>query len=221
MKTENEKIKIIHENKNLIYKIASKYVGYYSMDDLVQVGVIGIIKAIDNYNDTSDAKFTTYAYKYILGEIIKYISNERMIKVSPEILKIYKSYEKANEVLTAHLGRVPSFIEICDFLGIEPAIVSDAIEKCEFSVSLESTLNDEDYTLEKVIGSDTTRQIDELVDLKSALEKLPETERKIIELRYFRDYTQTQTAEILGWNQVQVSRYEKHILKKMKTNITA
>lgn len=221
MKTEREKIKIIKENQNLIYKIASRYSGYYPMEDLFQEGVKGVIKAIENYREDSNTKFSTYAYDYILGEIIRFINNDRTIKVSPDLLKIYKSYEKSKDCITNRLGKTPSFYEVCSFMGINPALVADAIQKCEFSVSLDGIINDEDFTLEKVVGTDNRESIDSRLDLQSELDKLSERDRKIIELRYYRDYTQSETAKILGINQVQVSRYEGQILKKIKTNIAA
>ncbi len=221
MITENEKIKIIHEHKNLIYKIASKYSNYYSMEDLFQVGVIGIIKAIDNYDRSQSAKFSTYAFKYILGEIIKFISSDRNIKVSTDILKIYKCYEKSKDCLTNKLNRTPSFYEICSFMGMEPYIVKDAIEKAEYDLSLDGVIGSDEFALEKVIGTDLRESIDQRIDLNRELDKLSEEERKIIELRYYQDYTQSETAEYLGWNQVQVSRYENKILKKIKSNIAA
>ncbi len=213
--------KIIYKNKNLIYKIASRYSNYYSMEDLFQVGVIGIIKAYNNYNKESNAEFTTYAYKYILGEIVKYISNDRLMKVNPEIIKIYKCYEKTKDCLTNKLGRNPSFEEICEFMGMDGSTVLYAIEKSEFAVSMDSVLGEDGFTLESVLGSDNTVQIDNKIDLQDELNKLPEDERKIIELRYYKDYTQSETAEELGISQVQVSRYENKILKKIKTNIAA
>ena len=221
MKTELEKIKIIKDNQNLIYKLASKYSKYYPIEDLFQEGVKGVIKAIENYKEDSNTKFSTYAYDYILGEIVRFINSDRTMKVSPELLKIYKSYEKSKDYLTGDLGRIPTFYEICTFMELDPLIVSDAIEKSEFSLSLDGVMNDDNFTLEKVIGKDSRERIDDLIDLRTELERLTEEERKIIELRYFRDYTQSETAEILGINQVQVSRNESKILKRIKTNIAA
>lgn len=221
MINENEKLKLVHEHKNLIYKIASKYSKYYPMEDLFQVGVIGVIKAIDNYDKSKDAKFSTYAFKYILGEIIKFVSHDRTIKVSSDLMKIYKSYEKSRDYLISSLGKVPSFLEVCNFMGVDSSIVKDAIETCEYSLSLDAVIGEDEFTLENVIGSDSREQIDNNLDLQGELDKLTDDERKLIELRYFRDYTQSETANYLGWNQVQVSRYESKILKKMKTNIVA
>lgn len=219
--SENEKIKIIHEHKNLIYKIASKYKGVYQIEDLFQVGVIGIMKAIDNYKENKEVKFSTYAFKYILGEIIKFIGTDRTIKVSPDVMKIYKCYEKTKDCLTSKLGRNPSFNEISTFMGIDSNVLMDTLEKCEFSLSLDGIIGNDEFTLESVIGRDLREDIDKIIDLKDELERLTEDERKLIELRYFQDYTQSETAKYLGWNQVQVSRYESKILKKMKNNIAA
>ena len=217
---EEEKINFIKENQNLIYKIALKYSKYYPLEDLFQVGVIGVIKALDNYQDNNKSKFSTYAYKYILGEIIKFINNDRNIKVSPDTLSLYKSYEKTKDFLTTKLGKIPTFNEISAFMEINPQVLSDAIEKCEFTVSLDNELT-EDFSLETVTGTDNREEIDNLLDLKRELEKLSEIDSKIIELRYFKGYTQSETAEYLETNQVLVSRYESRILKKMKKNIAA
>ena len=212
---------IIYKNKNLIYKIASKYSAYYSMEDLFQVGVIGIINAYKNYDNKKEAEFTTYAYKYILGEIVKFVSNDRTMKVNSEILKIYKCYEKSKDYLTNKLSRTPSFEEVCKFMGMDESVVKEAIEKSSFTVSLDANLGEDNFTLENTLGSDDRVAVDNIIDLQSELSRLPEQERKIIELRYYRDFTQSETAKILGYSQVQVSRFESKILKKIKTNIAA
>ena len=211
---------LIKQNSGLIYKIASKYSKYYPVEDLYQVGAIGIIKAYKNYKQNSDAKFTTYAHKYIFGEINEFIRNDRTMKVSSDILKIYKTYEKAKDFLTNKYNKIPTISEIGNFMGIEEQILVNAIQKSEFALSLDTVLGSEDYTLESVLGNDTRSEIDNLIDLKNELEKLSEQERRLIELRYYKDYTQSETAEYLGMSQVQVSRSEKLILKKMGKNIS-
>ena len=211
----------LNETKDMIYKIASKYNKYYSTEDLFQVGVIGLMKAKKNYKINSTTKFSTYAYNYILGEIIEFIKTDRTIKVSPYILKIYKAYEKSKDYLTSELGRNVSLEEISKFMNININVLSDAIIKSEFVLSTDSKLTDEDFTLEKVTGSDKRKEIDDLIDLKRELEKLSLEERKLIELRYFKDYTQSEVAKKLNMSQVQVSRNETKILKKMYTGISA
>ena len=212
---------LVKEHANLIYKIANKYSGYYNVEDLFQEGVKGLDKAMNNYDVSSTTKFSTYAFKYILGEIVTYIKSDRNIKVGSDTLKLYKAYEKTNEYLTNRLNRYPTLEEVCNFMGVNPSLVVDAINKCEFTISLESALNDEDFTLEQILGIDNTDKIDSLIDLKTELEHLTEEERKLIKLRYFEDYTQSETANYLNMTQVQVSRSEQKILKKIRTNIAA
>lgn len=212
---------LVKENAKLIYKIASKYSKYYNIEDLFQEGVKGLDKARKNYDPNSNTKFSTYAFKYILGEIVTYVKNDRNIKVGSDTLKLYQEYVKTYEYLTNKLNRYPSLEEVCSFLGVNPTLVVDAISKCEFTVSLETDLSEDNFTLEEVTGIDNTRKIDDLIDLKTELENLTPEERKLIELRYFGDYTQSETANYLNMSQVQVSRSEQKILKKIKTNIAA
>lgn len=209
---------LIIENKNFIYKIASKYSRYYNIEDLFQVGVIGFIKAYKNYKN-SGAKFTTYAHKYVLGEIIEFIKNDRTMKISDDYLKIYKSYEKVSDYLTNELNRIPTLEEISKFMNIDINLLNEVIIKSEFVISLDASLNEDNFTLENIVGCDKTQVIDNLIDLKNELSKLSKEERRLIELRYMKDYTQSETADILGISQVQVSRSESKVLKKIKTNI--
>ncbi len=213
--------KDLFETKDMIYKIASKYSRYYSIEDLFQVGVIGLMKAKKNYKSNEFTKFSTYAYNYIFGEIIEFIKNDRTIKVSSDVLKLYKAYEKSKDFLINEMGRNVSLEEVSKFMGVDENILSDAIIKSEFVLSTDSKLNDEDFSLEKVTGSDNRKKIDDLLDLKRELERLKEDERKLIELRYFKDYTQSEVAEEMNMSQVQVSRNETKILKKMYNGIAS
>lgn len=185
------------------------------------MGVIGLIKAKKNFKDNMNTKFSTYAYTYIMGEILEYIKNDRCIKVSSDTLKLYKSYEKSKEYLMSELGRNVSIEEVSKFMNIDVNILSDAIIKSEYVLSTDAKLNDEEFTLESVISTDNREKIDTLLDLKKELNKLKEEERKLILLRYFKDYTQSETADKLNMSQVQVSRSESKILKKMYNGFSA
>ena len=210
---------ILEENKNLIYKIASKYRNYYNIEDLFQVGCMGIIKAYKNYKSNSNAEFSSYAYKYIFGEIIEYIKNDRNVKVSTDMIKLYKAYEKTKEFLTLKLNKEPALHEIASFMNLDSDYLSNVINTCKFTVSLEASLNDEEFSLDKIIGNDNTEIVDKLLDLKEEISKLSEEEKKLIDLRYFKDYTQYETAKIMNMSQVKVSRNETLILKKIKSRI--
>lgn len=216
MITHNE----LMETKDMIYKICYKYSKYYSVEDLFQVGVIGLMKAKRNFNSNMNTKFTTYAYNYILGEIIEFIKNDRTIKVSSDTLKLYKAYEKSKDFLTNELGRNVTLEEVSKFMNVDINLLSDTIIKSEFVLSTDTKLSD-DFTLEQIAGKDTRKQIDDLIDLRDELKKLTNEERKLIELRYFKDYTQNETAEVLNMSQVQVSRNETKILKKMYSRIAS
>ena len=99
---------IILENEALIYKIINKYHNYFELDDLYQVAVVGLIKAYNNYHNNYDTKFTTYAFPYVLGEVIKYINTFKSIKVSKNMRTLYLKINKAKEILTQKLMKEPS-----------------------------------------------------------------------------------------------------------------
>lgn len=195
----------------LIYKIASKYNSYYSMDDLYQVGSIGIIKAYKNYDINSNTKFSTYAYKYVLGEIIDFIKSDRNIKVSEEYMTIYKRYNSIREKLTTKYNRDVSFSEICSFMDISEGDMLNIIETISFTLSsdeilYEGSCDDRDEVFNKIL-------------LESELENLNEFDRTIIDYRYYKDYTQSETAEVMGISQVKVSRSENLILQRLKNRV--
>ena len=210
---------VIEKNQNLIYKVATKYSKYYSIEDLFQVGIIGLIKAYKNYKEDLNAKFTTYAYPYIIGEIVDFVGRDRTIKVTPEQLKIYKAYEKSSEALSQKYNKIPSFKEVCDFMELPEDVVYTAILSSEFTLSLDRTVLDDTTTFYDFTGYSNTEQIDNAIDVKKEMESLSELDKQIIYCRYFRDYTQSETASCLGISQVQVSRYEKQALQNMRKNI--
>ncbi len=211
----NDILKLINENKNLIYKIAGKYSLYYDIEDLYQVGVIGIMKAYKNFNSNLNAKFSTYAYSYIVGEILEFIRNDRNIKVNKDTIKLYKSYQKALDFLTHKNSRIPSFYEVCKFLNIPEETVYNSLVSSEFTLSLDNEFNDNSNYYE-LIGEDNSEKLDNLICLRNEIAQLKDLDREIIKCRYYKDYTQSETASILGISQVQVSRYEKNILTRIK-----
>ncbi len=216
---------LIETNKKLIYSIAHNVANKYGkisiIEDLFQVGVISIIKAYDNYKETENTKFSTYAYMYILGSMLEYVNKDRNVKVSVDTLKLYNSYNKSKEFLTNKLNRIPTISEVSDFMGVDINTLMFTIQSVEYTLSLENKKDEEDLSIEERVGIDRSEIIDNLLDLKEELLRLPENERKLIELRYFQDLTQSETARYLNMTQVQVSRSETQILKKIKTGITA
>ncbi len=209
---------IIEENKKLIYKIASFYSNYSNIDDLFQVGCIGLINAYRNYKKEFNTKFSTYAYSYILGEITAYLRSDRLVKVISENAKIYKLYEKARDYLISYNGCEPTFSEIAHFMNIDEIELYNAISNNYPIESFDKEIG-EDLILQDVIGIDNREEIERDLDLKKELDKLTARERELIRYRYYNDYTQSETAELMGISQVQVSREESKILSRMKSKM--
>lgn len=205
---------MIKENSWLIYKIAKSYSEYYNMDDLFQVGSIGLLKAYKNYNIDSNVKFSTFAYKYVLGEIINYIKKDRNIIISDEYMSIYKKYEKIKFLLTTKYNREVSFSEICKFMEIDELKLLGVIESVMFTKSI-----DEEGLINYEFGYDNREDIFNKMLLENEIDALEPFDKSIINYRYYQGYTQSQTAEVLNTSQVKVSRREKLILQKMKHNI--
>ena len=203
---------VIIENKNLILKLASKYSRYYSIEDLYQVGIIGIIKAYDHYNKESNSKFSTYAYKYILGEMIDYIRKDRNIIVSEEYFKIYKKYLEVRRLLETKLNREVALKEISDFIGIGEEEIVRILEYVSFTKSIDKEISYEYYV-------DERENIDTKIYLETLLDSLDNFDRNLIDYRYYQGYTQLETADMLGVTQVKVSRQEKLILQRIKNSI--
>ena len=126
MDDENLKI-LIKENKKLICFIINKYTSYYEFDDLYQVSIIGIMKAYQNYRPEVGVKFTTYAYKYILSEILAFINNNRTIRISRDYQRLYRKILEARTLLTQKMMKEPSNYEISLFLEIDEALINEVM----------------------------------------------------------------------------------------------
>lgn len=212
---------LIVDNSKLIYSIISKYQSYYDKEDLYQIGVIGMIKAYKNYKKDSNTKFTTYAYTYILGEVLKYVNENKSFKLSKEYLVIYKKISEAKTILTQRLMKVPSNFELSVFLEIDEQVINH-IEMITREIDRLDRIINEDgknlILLDTIKDEKAETSVDSMM-LYEEINKLPSDERKLLKERYFLDKTQSETAKILGINQVQVSRNEQKILKKLKNNL--
>lgn len=203
--------RIIELHKKLIYKIASRFHDIPT-EDLFQVGIIGVIKAYNNYVPSPETKFTTYAYNYIFGEMYEFANSMRTIKLNKNILKTYKKIEEAKRHLSQVLNHYPTTTEIAKFLQIEESVINEVYSCTSSIMSL-------DVETERPIYETISTPKDEIstnnIDLKDSMKTLTEEEKAIINYRYFKDFTQSETAQILGLSQVTVSRYEKKSLNKM------
>ena len=217
---------IIKENVGLIWSIVRKFANRgYEFDDLFQIGSIGLIKAVKNFDLNFNVKFSTYAVPMIMGEIKRFLRDDGLIKVSRSIKETALKVVRASNEIEAKTGREPKISEIADFLNISCEDVAVALDSICAPESLNRTLNDNEknpmYLIDS-ISKQTFSEVDMIdkIALKSAIVSLDERERKIIILRYFRGKTQTEIASMLGISQVQVSRLEKKILCGMKKMIS-
>ena len=212
---------LIIENEGLIYSIISKYKNHFELDDLYQVAIIGFIKAYKKYNKESSAKFTTYAYPYILGEVIKYIHRDRGIKLNRNIQILYPRILKAKEALSQRMMKEPTSYELSLFLEMDESVIEEVLTASSEVESLDRIMSEDSNNIDLYdkIGL-PDRQI-ENYPLKHELDSLSEEERKIIMSRYYDDMSQREVGSLLGMYQVEVSRKEQRILKKLKDKMAA
>lgn len=209
----------ILQYENLVLSYANKFRYYYDIEDLKQVGMIGLMKAIENYKCDSKTKFTTYAYLWIKGEILKFISDDKNIKINRDLVKLSKVIENVRNTLRHKLLREPTLEEISLFSELDISLIQDVEMSKEFVLSLDYIVNSDDdgkeINLYDTVSYYEQGYDSEILDLKDALDKLDPIEQELIKYRYFDDMTQSEASKKLGVTQVKVSRDEAKILKKL------
>lgn len=240
--------KIVEENTGLVWNIVKRFSGRgYDAEDIFQIGCIGLIKSIDNFDLQFGVKFSTYAVPMITGEIKRFLRDDGMIKVSRTIKENGWKVRKAADTLGQELGRTATIKEIAAVTELEPEDIVLALEANSEIGSIYKTVYQSEgkdiYMVDQIVknsqgsasyiaasgkdgsrgrGYDGSVQDEEKEKLlnhilvNELLKELDEKERKLIEYRYYQDMTQTETAAELGISQVQVSRLEKKILRKMR-----
>lgn len=206
--------KIVSDNVGLIWKISKQFYGV-EKQDLYQAGVLGVIKAFQNYHEDGTTKFSSYAYKYIYGEMYMIASNKNM-KIGKDIVKLMKMIEKGKNLLAQKLMRNPSIQELSLFLEVEEEKINQALMCAKSVLSIDEEYEDERNLKEKIAVEEIISEDDKLL-LKDCLSSLNDLEKDIITARYYEDLTQSETAKKLGITQVMVSRYESKSLQKMRT----
>lgn len=216
---------IFEENAGLVYSVAKRFLGRgVEMEDLVQIGSIGLLKAIDHFDRSYDVRFSTYAVPMILGEIRRYLRDDGILKVSRSLKENCVRIYSAREKLEKELGREPVLEEIAAAaeLSVEETLISlesGAEVESLHKIIYQGDGNDislMDRLQEKENGQDLALN---RIFLDEILQKLKVKERQLIYMRYFKDMTQTEIAAELGISQVQVSRMEKRILKQLKEQL--
>lgn len=222
----NAKEELINGNLKLVLSILKKYNSRVdNMDDLFQVGCIGLIKAIDNFDLKFDVKFSTYAVPMILGEVRRYLRDSSSIRVARSIKDTAYKIMKLKEELTNKLGKEPSIKMISEKLGITEFEVANAMDAMKDTISMfEPIYNDGGDTiyLEDQLDdkSNNIYSLDMKIALKDALNKLKDKERYILMERYITGKTQLELAEEIGISQAQISRLEKSGLENIKRMIS-
>lgn len=217
--------KLIELNLPLVSSISKKFLNRgYDYEDIFQIGSIGLVKAINNFDLTYNVKFSTYAVPMIIGEIKRFLRDDGMIKVSRNVKSLARKIYFYKELLTKKLKRSPTVDELAEYANVDKEEILIAIESSNSLQYLYDTIHQDDGApvllidklSEKGVGDEN---LIEKIALKEALRSLDSKARQIIMLRYFKDKTQVQVAKMLGISQVQVSRIEKKVLFEMRKKL--
>lgn len=210
---------LVEQNLGLVHHIVKRFLNRgYEAEDLFQIGVIGLIKAIDKFDTSFDVKFSTYAVPLIAGEIKRFIRDDGMVKISRTLKENGNKIKYARERLNMSLNREPSLEEVAAEAGLT---TEEVVLAMEANVQVESIYqsvyqNDgnEIYMVDQLAdkGKDEQESMLNHLVVEQLIGSLPQMEQKLITLRYYQDKTQTEVAKLLGISQVQVSRLEKKIL---------
>lgn len=212
----------IKGNLRLVLSIIQRFSGNNeNVDDLFQIGCIGLMKAIDNFDTGQGVKFSTYAVPMIIGEIRRYLRDNNSIRVSRSLKDAAYKAIYAKEMLTRELNRDPTIAELAERTGLTAEEINEAFDAIQTPVSLYEPVYKEGgdalYIMDQVCDKKNREDVwIEEISLKDAMERLPERERMIIGMRFFQGKTQMEVADEIHISQAQVSRLEKNALKGMK-----
>ena len=209
--------RLIVENSRLIWSVVRRYTGRGAeQEDLYQLGCIGFLKAIHGFDPDFGTQFSTYAVPKIAGEMRRFLRDDGTVKVSRTLRERSARIAQARTELSAALGREPVLSELAEYLTLEPEDIAMA-ETATASVTSLSAETGDGLTLESVLGDEGMEDaLVEQLDLRVAIARLPERERTVIDLRYFRAFTQERTARVIGVSQVQVSRIERRAVERLR-----
>lgn len=213
---------LVEENTGLMWSVVKRFQGRgYDKEDLFQIGSIGLLKCIDNFDLERKVKFSTYAVPLIMGEIKRFLRDDGLVKVSRSLKEASYKIKREKEHYEKLYNREPTLKEIAATLDMDESDILMAMESGQDVCSLHQVIyqneGDEIHLEDKLEQqSDLIEQTVDNIYIQELLQKLNEQERKLIELRYFQNQTQAVIAGIMGISQVQVSRMEKKILEKLR-----
>jgi RNA polymerase sporulation-specific sigma factor len=212
-------INIIEQNIGLVKSCVSKFLFKNSdYDDIFQAGCLGLTRAAKKFNPEFGTKFSSYAVPFILGEIKNFFSNNNKIKLSRNNQKIYKIINTEREEFCIKNHREPTLNELSEKLNIPAENILEALESHQNIISIEEN----DLTCEKksnIFEESHEKYVNTKIDIRNAINKLNNIDKKIINMRFFESKTQSDSAKILGMTQVQISRREKKILKHLRASL--
>ena len=216
---------LLLENNNLIKSIVRRYLGKgVEYDDLYQLASMGLLKAINGFDESFGVRFSTYAVPMIAGEIKRFMRDDGSIKVSRAMKSCAKQINLFIEQYSIDHGKQPTVKEIAEKFEMPESEVVFTMGSTHMPLSIyaQGEYKDEktQELLEKLPVEDKQEDIIEMLQLKTAIAELPERDRKVIMLRYFRDMTQSEVANMLGVSQVQVSRIENRIMENFRKDLT-
>ncbi len=215
-----ERDKMIENNLGLVHSCAQKFKNRgVEYDDLFQAGCVGLVKAVDGFDETLGFVFSTYAVPAILGEIKRIFRDGGAVKVSRSIKERSRLIWQQKEQYSEENGREPTVSELAEYVGLSVCETSQLLLATQPVISLTVSEDESDKQFDIPIEGEEER-IDEKMCLDECLRDLSENDRKIIDLRYYKSKTQTVVAKELGMSQVQVSRREKKILKEIREKMS-
>lgn len=220
---------LVEENMGLVWSVVKRFTGRGTdMEDLFQIGAMGLLKAIDKFDTSFEVKFSTYAVPMIAGEIKRFLRDDGIVKVSRTLKENCWKIKRETELFRQKTGREPTLEELSAVTGLLREEIAMALESSAEVESIYKTIPQKDGSevclldrMENQNQGSGMQQLLNRVVLEQLLLELPDTDRKLIIMRYMQDKTQSEVARVLGVSQVQVSRLEKKILKQMRERLVS
>lgn len=220
---DKEKLtKLIEENKGLIWSIVKRFLGRgYEAEDLYQIACIGFIESIQRFDFNYNVELSTYSVQYMIGEIKKFLRDDGIIRISRSIKELGIKIKELEHIYTAKTGESLCVTRLAEILELPEENIYIAMEAQRTIESINAKIGDDDREIIDLLVDEEDEQskIVDKITVWEMIKSLNSRDRELINLRYFKDKTQSQVAKILGISQVHVSRIEKRILSEFKKNL--
>ena len=213
---------VLLENNGLIWSVVRRYYGRgVEPDDLYQLGCLGFLKAVRGFDPSFGTQFSTYAVPKIAGEIRRFLRDDGPIKVSRGLKDRLVLIRATQARLLSQTGREPTLSELSEHTGLSPEDIAAAETAGDPVISLQAETGEDGLTLEGLLSTGNQEEgMVERITLRAAVSALPERERQVMYLRYYKGLTQTSAARVLGVSQVQISRLERRALERLRKEMT-